>query len=141
MVEYIDGSVIAQMGSADMRIPIAHGLGWPQRIESGADPLDFYSMHNLQFEAPDEQRFPCLRLAREAAVAAGLAPTVLNAANEVAVAAFLEDRLSFVDIPVVIEETLGRLSWSGEASLDRVLEIDARSREMAQRIAARLPSR
>jgi 1-deoxy-D-xylulose-5-phosphate reductoisomerase len=140
MVEYIDGSVIAQMGSPDMRIPIAHGLGWPHRIESGADPLDFYTMHQLQFERPDEKLFPCLRLAREAASASGSTPVILNAANEVAVESFLMERLSFVDIPVVIEETLARVTAGDDLSLEAVLESDSRAREVARQLTDRLIS-
>ncbi|NBW90571.1 MAG: 1-deoxy-D-xylulose-5-phosphate reductoisomerase, partial [Gammaproteobacteria bacterium] len=103
LVEYVDGSMLAQLGSPDMRTPIAHALGWPERLESGVQSLDLAAAGTLQFEPPDTDRFPCLALAQQAGRAGGLAPTVLNAANEVAVAAFLEGRLNFCGIPAVIE--------------------------------------
>ncbi|OZB18884.1 MAG: 1-deoxy-D-xylulose-5-phosphate reductoisomerase [Marinobacter sp. 34-60-7] len=106
MVEYADGSVLAQLGSPDMRTPIANGLAWPERIDAGVAPLDLFSIGRFHFERPDHQRFPCLRLAAEAFAAGGTAPAVLNAANEEAVAAFLAGRLCFADIPVIIERTL-----------------------------------
>lgn len=140
MVEYIDGSVIAQMGAPDMRIPIAHGLGWPERIESGASSLDFFTMNHLEFEAPDETRFPCLRLARDAARAGGQVPVVLNAANEVAVAAFLDHDLSFPAIATVIESTIEALPGDTDLSLEAVLEVDARARREAIAAVRRLRS-
>lgn len=133
MVEYIDGSVIAQMGAPDMRIPIAHGLGWPERIESGAANLDFFTMNQLEFEEPDEVRFPCLGLARRAAEAGGTVPAILNAANEVAVDAFLSRRLSFSAIPAVIEEALSRIAGSADQGLESVLAADSESRHAARR--------
>lgn len=132
MVEYVDGSVIAQLGAPDMRIPIAHGLGWPERIASGAASLDFYTMSQLEFEPPDEIRFPCLRLAREAARAGGNAPIVLNAANEVAVAAFLAGDVPFLRIADVIDATLDRVDLPPESSVDGVLHVDRAAREIAQ---------
>ena len=99
MVQYLDGSVLAQMGNPDMRTPIAYGLGWPERIDSGVAPLDLVATARLDFEAPDEARFPCLRLAREAVAAGGTAMAICNAANEVAVAAFLDEKIRFTDIP------------------------------------------
>jgi 1-deoxy-D-xylulose-5-phosphate reductoisomerase len=99
MVEYLDGSVLAQMGNPDMRTPIAHALAWPERIESGVASLDLYAVGRLDFEPPDTARFPCLRLAYEAAARGGTAPAVLNAANEVAVQSFLDRRIGFLDIP------------------------------------------
>lgn len=109
MVQYRDGSVLAQLGNPDMRTPIAYGLGWPDRLASGVAPLDMVATARLDFEAPDEQRFPCLRLARESVAAGGTAMAICNAANEVAVAAFLEGAIRFTDIPVLIEHTLERV--------------------------------
>jgi 1-deoxy-D-xylulose-5-phosphate reductoisomerase len=106
LVEYCDGSMLAQLGNPDMRVPIAHALGWPRRIGSGVESLDIVKVGRLDFEAPDLQQFPCLGLARQAAEAGGTAPTILNAANEVAVEAFLQRRLGFLEIPLVIEEVL-----------------------------------
>jgi 1-deoxy-D-xylulose-5-phosphate reductoisomerase len=108
LVEYCDGSMLAQLGNPDMRIPIAHALGWPDRIGSGVESLDIVRAGKLEFEAPDLERFPCLQLARAAAEAGGAAPAVLNAANEVAVGAFLDRRLAFVDIARVIDTVLQR---------------------------------
>ncbi len=132
MVEYLDGSVLAQMGAPDMRIPIAHGLGWPDRIESGAASLDLFQLGSLEFEAPDEGRFPCLRLAREAAESGGTAPAVLNAANEIAVEAFLDEKLAFRQIPQVIEHTLEHIPMENDQSLSNVLRVDSIAREHAR---------
>jgi 1-deoxy-D-xylulose-5-phosphate reductoisomerase len=135
LVEYVDGSVIAQLSNPDMKVPIAHALGYPQRIDSGARRLDLAALKNLSFEAPDENRFPCLRLAYQALRAAGNAPAVLNAANEVAVDAFLGGRLPFTAIPRVVEATLEAVDGGGSgkfgASLDAVLEADAQARRAA----------
>jgi len=131
MVQYLDGSVLAQLGNPDMRTPIAYGLGWPERLDSGVAPLDLVATARLDFEAPDEGRFPCLRLAREAVAAGGTAMAVCNAANEVAVAAFLEGRLGFTAIPEVIEHTLGRVPVLEPTSLSVVESADARAREEA----------
>ena len=130
MVEYIDGSVLAQLGSPDMRTPIAHALAWPERIESGVEFLDLFAVARLDFEPPDFQRFPCLRLAYEAARAGGTAPALLNAANEVAVNAFLEGRLGFADIPVVVESVLSRLPARPADELNTILEDDSAARAM-----------
>ncbi|SDH98159.1 1-deoxy-D-xylulose-5-phosphate reductoisomerase [Pseudomonas panipatensis] len=132
LVDYIDGSVLAQLGNPDMRTPIAHALAWPERIDSGVSPLDLFSVARLDFQAPDEQRFPCLRLARQAAEAGGSAPAMLNAANEVAVAAFLERRIRFTEIAVIIDEVLNREAAAPVESLDAVLAADQRAREAAQ---------
>lgn len=132
MVEFVDGSVIAQMGASDMRIPIAHGLGWPDRIESGARCLDFFAMNQLDFERPDEVRFPCLALAREAARTRGSAPVVLNAANEVAVESFLAGRIPFTAIPAVIEEALQFRHEDPGGNLEAVLDVDRRARAVAR---------
>ena len=136
LVEYVDGSVLAQLGSPDMRTPIAHALAWPERVSSGVQFLDLVKIGALEFRAPDCERFPCLGLAQAAARAGGLAPAALNAANEVAVAAFLERRLNFRDIPTVIEAVMAR-SVSGDlGSLDDVLAADAEARSRATEWAA-----
>jgi 1-deoxy-D-xylulose-5-phosphate reductoisomerase len=132
LVEYIDGSMLAQLGNPDMRTPIAHALGWPERIASGVESLDILRAARLDFEAPDATRFPCLRLARAAAEAGGTAPAVLNAANEVAVEAFLQRRLSFLEIPEVIERVLARHPTLPASSLDDVLSADDWARREAQ---------
>ena len=131
LVEYVDGSVIAQLSNPDMRVPIAHALGCPERIDSGARPLDLARLANLSFERPDEQRFPCLRLAYAALEAGGTAPAVLNAANEVAVEAFLAGKLPFTAIPAVIEETLQRIAPARAGDLEAVLAADALARRTA----------
>ena len=131
LVEYVDGSVIAQLSNPDMRVPIAHALGYPQRIDSGARRLDLAALKSLSFEAPDESRFPCLRLAYSALRAAGSAATVLNAANEVAVDAFLAGRLPFTAIARVVEATLDAVSAEAGDGLGAVLEADAQGRRAA----------
>jgi len=131
LVQYRDGSVLAQLGNPDMRTPIAYGLGWPERLHSGVPPLDLVALARLDFEAPDERRFPCLRLAREAVVAGGTAMAVCNAANEVAVAAFLDHRLGFTAIPQVIEQTLERVSILEPTSLAVVESADFEARQIA----------
>jgi 1-deoxy-D-xylulose-5-phosphate reductoisomerase len=139
MVEYVDGSILAQLGNPDMRTPIAHALGWPERIASGVESLDLVAAARLEFEAPDLARFPALRLAREAAESGGTAPAALNAANEVAVAAFLEGRLDFLGIPAVIERVVAGQGSAPARELGDVLEADAqaRSRARAQLTGAR----
>jgi 1-deoxy-D-xylulose-5-phosphate reductoisomerase len=132
MVEYRDGSMLAQLGNPDMRTPISHALGWPERIVSGVESLDLVRAGRLDFEAPDLERFPCLGLARAAAEAGGTAPAVLNAANEVAVGAFLERRLAFVEIPRVIGEVLARHSVRSADSLQDVLSADEWARREAE---------
>jgi 1-deoxy-D-xylulose-5-phosphate reductoisomerase len=132
MVEYADGSVIAQLGNPDMRTPIAHALAYPERIEAGVEPLDLFKVGTLDFERPDFGRFPCLRLAYEALECGGNAPTVLNAANEVAVAAFLAGDLSFNRIPAVIEAALSDVPQGAVTSLQDVLAADAAGRAAAQ---------
>ena len=136
MVEYIDGSVLAQLGNPDMRTPIAHALAWPQRIVSGVSSLDLIAQARLDFEAPDEVRFPCLRLAREAALAGGSASAALNAANEVAVAAFLEKRLPYVDIPVVISSIMETVEHFEPQTLIDVQHADAEARRLAEAFVA-----
>jgi 1-deoxy-D-xylulose-5-phosphate reductoisomerase len=137
MVQYRDGSVLAQLGLPDMRTPIAHALAWPGRIESGVERLDLTRLGNLEFLAPDLGRFPCLRLAYEALRAGGNAPVTVNAANEVAVEAFLGRKIPFTRIPGVIEGTLEKCPHGEVDGLDRVLEYDAAARAMAQRLVGR----
>ena len=131
LVEYLDGSMIAQLSNPDMRVPIAHALAYPERIDSGAQPLDLGMVKTLSFEKPDAARFPCLQLAYAALRAGGTAPAVLNAANEIAVAAFLERRLAFTGIARVIEQTLERVPAQPAESLDAILAADADARRAA----------
>lgn len=131
LVDYVDGSVLAQLGNPDMRTPIANALAWPQRIDSGVAPLDLFAVARLDFQRPDEERFPCLRLARQAAEAGGDVPAMLNAANEVAVAAFLERRIRFNEIASIIGDVLQCLPAGGAEDLASVLAADARARECA----------
>ena len=132
MVEFIDGSVLAQLGSADMRIPIAYALGWPERIATPAQRLDLAAIARLDFEAPDLDRFPALRIARQALEAGGAAPIVLNAANEVAVASFLAGEISFPEIARVVQEALTTGSYGAPCTIDDVLEIDRVTRGIAK---------
>lgn len=136
MVEYIDGSVLAQLGNPDMRTPIAHALAWPERIESGVSSLDLIATARLDFSAPDYQRFPCLRLARQAALRGGNAPVILNAANEVAVAAFLERRLGFDRIAGLIDSVLERIPFGEPNSLEQVQAADEEARALSQQLLA-----
>jgi 1-deoxy-D-xylulose-5-phosphate reductoisomerase len=136
LVEYVDGSILAQLGNPDMRTPIAHALGWPERIVSGVQSLDLVAAARLDFEAPDHARFPALGLARAAAEAGGTAPAVLNAANEIAVAAFLDGRLGFRGIPRLIEAVLARHAHRPAHELPVVLEADRWARDMAERMLA-----
>lgn len=131
MVEYIDGSVLAQLGSPDMRVPIAHALAWPERIGSGAPFLDLFKVAQLDFLPMDDIRFPCVQLAREAFTAGGTATAVLNAANEVAVAAFLQNRLPFSCIPAVIESCLSSTEIFPATDLEQVLAADRQARAIA----------
>lgn len=141
MVEYEDGSMLAQLGNPDMRTPIAHALAHPERIDSGVAPLSLADIGRLEFEAPDLQRFPCLRLAREALRGGGAAPCVLNAANEVAVAAFLERALRFTDIARVADAALQAIgSRAAGAGIDEVREIDREARACARDQLARCPA-
>lgn len=131
MVQYTDGSVLAQLGNPDMRTPIAHGLAWPERIEAGVKPLDLFEIARLRFERPDPARFPCLDLARGAIRAGGTAGAILNAANEVAVHEFLQRRLRFTDIAGVIETVLRAIPATPADSLAAILEADRRARAAA----------
>jgi len=136
LVEYVDGSVLAQLGNPDMRTPIAHALAWPERIESGVKSLDLLEIARLEFAPPDRRRFPCLDLAYEAAAASGTAPAILNAANEVAVQAFLDRRIGFTDIPQVIARVRARLPAGRDVQLDAILADDAAARAEAARAIA-----
>ncbi|MBA4041478.1 MAG: 1-deoxy-D-xylulose-5-phosphate reductoisomerase [Sphingobium sp.] len=131
MVEYVDGSILAQLGPSDMRVPIAHCLAWPCRMVTPMAPLDLVAIGRLDFEAPDAERFPALRLAREALDAGGARPAILNAANEVAVAAFLAGEIGFLEIAAIVEDTLARYDPAAPEALDAVLAIDADARRIA----------
>lgn len=135
MVQYADGSILAQLGSPDMRTPIAHALAWPTRMAADVPRLDLAALARLEFFAPDPVRFPALRLAREALMAGGGAPTILNAANETAVALFLDRRLGFLDIATVVEETLEALAGIRAEGLEAILALDAEARAVAARQA------
>lgn len=137
MVEYKDCSTLAQLGSPNMRIPIASALAWPDRIETGCAPLNLASVGRLDFEAPDEDRFPALRLARQAAKDGGARPAMLNAANEIAVAAFLERRIGFLAIAELVERALDRLDLASPRVIDDIFAIDAETRaHVRERVAA-----
>jgi 1-deoxy-D-xylulose-5-phosphate reductoisomerase len=138
LVEYVDGSVLAQLGNPDMRTPIAYGLAYPERIDAGVAPLDLFKVATMNFVAPDFERFPCLALAYQALRASGTAPALLNAANEVAVAAFLDGQISFLAIPAVIEAVLDSLPVVAVESLDDVLGADAEARISARQQIDRL---
>lgn len=132
MVEYVDGSVLAQLGNPDMRTPIAHAMGYPERIESGVSSLDMFKVAHLDFEAPDLTRFPCLKLAYQALEIGGNMPAILNAANEVAVESFLEGRMLFTAIPLMIEQTMQTVTQSNVTTLEEVLEADKLARVAAR---------
>lgn len=134
MVHFRDGSVLAQMGNPDMRIPISYGLGWPQRIASGAQPLDLTELQDLQFRLPDLEKFPCLRLGMEAARMKGTAPAILNAANEVAVAAFLGGTLRFSEIPLLIQQVMEKIPCEPAPSLAIIRSADANARSLANEL-------
>ncbi len=139
LVEFIDGSTLAQLGLPDMRTTLAVGLGWPRRVESGVAGLDLLAQGRLDFEAPDLDAFPCLRLAWQAMEAGGSAPAILNAANEVAVSAFLQGRIGFLSIPALVEHALSTLPYMAADTLDALLAADARSRQVTSTAIARLP--
>jgi 1-deoxy-D-xylulose-5-phosphate reductoisomerase len=141
LVDYVDGSVLAQLGNPDMRTALAHGLAWPERIESGVAPLDLAALARFDFEKPDLEAFPCLGLAYAALRAGGSAPATVNAANEVAVAAFLEGRLPFLGIAGLIEATLAALPAEPAADLDVLLACDARARRVAGEICAKMANK
>jgi 1-deoxy-D-xylulose-5-phosphate reductoisomerase len=135
LVQYADGSVLAQLGNPDMRTPIAHAMAWPQRIDSGVQPLDLFAIGRLDFEEPDLARFPCLRLAQEAMHAGGTATAILNAANEVAVEEFLAGRIRFTGIARIVGDTLGAVPARSADSLDVILEADRAAREYSRAAA------
>jgi 1-deoxy-D-xylulose-5-phosphate reductoisomerase len=138
MVRYRDGSVLAQMGQPDMRTPIAYGLAWPERIEAGVAPLNLAQLASLNFSEPELARFPCLSLAFAAAKAGGTAPAVLNAANEVAVAAFLDSGLPYLQIASLVEKVLNTIPVSSADSLETILSVDTQARKVAQDFIAAL---
>jgi 1-deoxy-D-xylulose-5-phosphate reductoisomerase len=140
LVQYTDGSVLAQLGNPDMRTPIAHALAWPDRIESGVADLNLFEIARLDFEQPDIKSFPCLQLAFDAAAAAGDAPAILNAANEVAVQAFLDERISFTQIAEVVDNTLSGLDYSEPDGLDAVQESDLKARYHSSNYIAEIES-
>ena len=131
MVDYVDGSMLAQLGPSDMRVPIAHTLAWPDRMATPMAPLDLIALGRLDFEAADPDRFPALRLARQALDDGGARPAILNAANEIAVAAFLARRIGFLEIAAIVEDTLSRFAPPAPASIDDVLAIDTEARMLA----------
>ncbi|WP_448502127.1 1-deoxy-D-xylulose-5-phosphate reductoisomerase [Sphingomonas sp.] len=131
MVEYVDGSILAQLGPSDMRVPIAHTLAWPERMATPMQPLDFVGIGRFDFEEPDPQRFPALRLARQALEAGGARPAILNAANEIAVAAFLERRIGFLEIAAIVADTLDCHDPPAPDDVDAVLAIDGEARRIA----------
>ena len=137
LVEYVDGSTLAQLGLPDMRTALAVGLGWPQRIESGVSGLDLLAQGRLDFEAPDLDAFPCLRLAGQAMAAGGTAPAVLNAANEEAVSAFLQGRIGFLDIPALVGEALAALAAAPAGSLEALLAADTDARRLTRHLIDR----
>ena len=137
MVQYVDGSTLAQMGNPDMCTPIAHALAWPKRIQTDVPALNVFNTQ-LDFQEPDLQRFPSLKLARDAMSQGGVAPTILNAANEVAVAAFLNQRIAFLDIPRVVEHSLNKVENIAANSLEIILDIDQKSRQIASQYIAKL---
>ena len=132
MVQYVDGSTLAQMGNPDMCTPIAHALAWPERLQTNVPALDLFEYSQLNFQAPDTQKFPALNLARQAMRAGGLAPTILNAANEIAVEAFLMERIGFTSIPQVVEHTLEKLENAAAESIECILDKDKVARSVAQ---------
>ena len=134
MVSYNDGSVLAQLGHPDMRTPIAYGLAYPERIDSGVDALDLIKVGKLNFEAPDFNRFPCLALAYQALRTGGSAPTILNASNEIAVQAFLDGKIGFTMIPQVIEQSLQKIAATPMTNLESILAVDAEARTVATKL-------
>ena len=135
LVDYVDGSMLAQLGPSDMRVPIAHTLAWPDRLATALPPLDLVALGRLDFEAPDEARFPALRLAREALTSDGARPAILNAANEIAVAAFLAGRIGFLDIAAIVADILDRYDPPAPATIDEVLAVDGEARRLtSQRV-------
>jgi len=134
MVDYVDGTVLAQMGNPDMRVPIAHAMAWPDRFESGVEPLNIFDVKQMDFAEPSLERFPCLRLAYEAIKAGGIMPTVLNASNEIAVDEFLNENIKFTDIPVIIEKCMAQFSAEIADTLDIILKADNDARVLSYKI-------
>ncbi|ART92694.1 1-deoxy-D-xylulose 5-phosphate reductoisomerase [Zymomonas mobilis] len=140
MVEYLDGSILAQIGSPDMRTPIGHTLAWPKRMETPAESLDFTKLRQMDFEAPDYERFPALTLAMESIKSGGARPAVMNAANEIAVAAFLDKKIGFLDIAKIVEKTLDHYTPATPSSLEDVFAIDNEARIQAAALMESLPA-
>ena len=138
MVDYIDGTVLAQMGNPDMRVPIAYSMAWPERFESGVEPLNIFDVRRMDFEEPNLERFPCLRLAYKAIDLGGIIPTVLNAANEVAVDAFLNEQVRFTDIPLIIERCMDQFEVKPADTLAVILESDKQARLVSKQVIAEL---
>jgi 1-deoxy-D-xylulose-5-phosphate reductoisomerase len=138
MVDYVDGTVLAQMGNPDMRIPIAYSMAWPERFDSGVEPLNIFDVRRMDFQEADLERFPCLRLAYQAINSGGIMPTVLNAANEIAVEAFLNEEIRFTDIPVIIERSMEQFVVKPASTLEIILETDQQARVVAQKIIVEL---
>ena len=138
LVEYVDGSVLAQLGAPDMRIPIAYTLAWPERMETPCERLDLVKIGSLDFEEPDLERFPALALAKEALREGGAKPAILNAANEIAVASFLDSKIAFLDIANVARDTLARYDPPAPATLDEVLEVDRCARDIARQVIGKM---
>ena len=138
LVQYVDGSVLAQLGNPDMRTPIAHGLAWPERLVSGVEDLNLSEIAQLSFEKPDLDKFPCLQLAYNAAKQGGDAPAVLNAANEIAVKAFLDGKVGFSAIAKIVEKTLESFDFYEPESIAAVQDSDNRARVLAETVAKRL---
>jgi 1-deoxy-D-xylulose-5-phosphate reductoisomerase len=139
MVEYVDGSVLAQLGNPDMRTPIAYALGYPERIEAGVQSLNLIQIATLQFEQPDTERFPCLQLAYDVLALGGTAATILNAANEVAVSAFLNKTIHFLDIAHLIADAISAIATEEVTSLEQLVEVDAKARIYAQSWLSKSP--
>jgi 1-deoxy-D-xylulose-5-phosphate reductoisomerase len=140
LVEYVDGSLLAQLGPPDMRVPIAHTLAWPERMATPCARLDLVGLGRLDFEAPDPVRFPALGLAKEALASGGARPAILNAANEVAVASFLERRIGFLEIASVVGAVLAACDLPAPSSIDDVLDVDRKARELAAEAARKYQS-
>jgi 1-deoxy-D-xylulose-5-phosphate reductoisomerase len=138
MVDYVDGTVLAQMGNPDMRIPIAYSMAWPDRFDSGVEPLNIFDVARMDFQEPNLERFPCLRLAYEAIAAGGIMPTVLNAANEIAVDAFLNEQVRFTDIPVIIERCMNKFEAKPADTLEIILDADQKARLTSTQIIGEL---
>ena len=138
MVDYIDGTVLAQMGNPDMRVPIAYSMAWPERFESGVEPLNIFDVRRMDFEEPNLERFPCLRLAYKAINLGGIIPTVLNAANEIAVEAFLNEQVRFTDIPLIIERCMDQFEVIPADTLAVILEADQQARVVSKQVISEL---